>query len=226
MILDIFIFESLLFWSYFFISIKETFSPKLNKFYIVFISNISVFTFISSIIMGLIKFDLFFVLVSILIIMVSINFTYDFFKSKYDLYSKKLTEVLGIRNFLKNTNHNRLIGSNNIKDRIIHGLTRLNLIEYFNKDLIFSFDLVGVSKPAPDIYIKAIEVSKIDLSETVIIEDSLVGVKSGVAAGIKVIGITAGGHWFQGRSHQDLYDAGAYEVVNNYDDMLLLINKL
>ncbi len=89
MILDIFIFESLLFWSYFFISIKETFSPKLNKFYIVFISNISVFTFISSIIMGLIKFDLFFVLVSILIIMVSINFTYDFFKSKYDLYSKK-----------------------------------------------------------------------------------------------------------------------------------------
>ena len=154
------------------------------------------------------------------------TFYKDIMSIAHDLYSKKLTEVLGIRNFLKNTNHNRLIGSNNIKDRIIHGLTRLNLIEYFNKDLIFSFDLVGVSKPAPDIYIKAIEVSKIDLSETVIIEDSLVGVKSGVAAGIKVIGITAGGHWFQGRSHQDLYDAGAYEVVNNYDDMLLLINKL
>ena len=100
MILDIFIFESLLFWSYFFISIKETFSPKLNKFYIVFISNISVFTFISSIIMGLIKFDLFFVLVSILIIMVSINFTYDFFKSKYDLYSKKFYLINKIKPML------------------------------------------------------------------------------------------------------------------------------
>ena len=97
MILDIFIFESLLFWSYFFIVTKKSFSLKLKRFYIVFISNISVLTFISSILMGLIKFELFFVLVSILIVMISINFTYDFFKRKYDVYSRKYNLINKIK---------------------------------------------------------------------------------------------------------------------------------
>ena len=30
------------------------------------------------------------------------------------------------------------------------------------------------------------------------------GVKAGVAAGIMVIGLTAGGHWYEGRSNQEL----------------------
>ena len=66
----------------------------------------------------------------------------------------------------------------------------------------------------------------INLNETVIIEDSSIGIQAGVAAGIKVIGITAGSHWYKGRSNKELYASGAYEVVNNYDDMLLLISKL
>ena len=143
-----------------------------------------------------------------------------------DFYLNKLKEVRGFKNFLQSTNHKRLIGSNNIKERIIDGLERLKLINFFEKDLIFSYDLVGIAKPAPDIYLKAIEEGGIDPEETIIIEDSSIGVKSGVAAGLKVIGITAGGHWYQNRSNQELFDAGAYEVVNDYKDMLLLIDKL
>ena len=91
---------------------------------------------------------------------------------------------------------------------------------------IYTFDLVGIPKPDPAIYIRAIENSKINVDETVIIEDSCIGVKAGVAAGIKVIGLTSASHWYEGRSAQELYDVGAYEVVKNYDDMLILINKL
>ena len=54
----------------------------------------------------------------------------------------------------------------------------------------------------------------------------MIGIHAGVAAGIKVIGLTAGGHWYKNRSNQELYDAGAYKVVNNYSDMLLLVNKI
>ena len=68
--------------------------------------------------------------------------------------------------------------------------------------------------------------SKLDKEETIIIEDSAVGIQAGIAVGIKVIGLTAGQHWYEGRSDQELYDAGAYDVVNNYEDMLLLINRL
>ena len=143
-----------------------------------------------------------------------------------DLYSNQLRSIKGVEKFLENTSHNRLIGSNNIKSRIIDGLKKINLSQYFCNDNIFSFDIVGQPKPDPAIYLKAIEVSEININETIIIEDSVIGVQAGVAAGIKVIGLTAGGHWDHARSDKELYDAGAYEVVSNYNDMLLLIDKL
>ena len=142
------------------------------------------------------------------------------------LYSYELKTVFGVSNFLKNTNHNRFIGSNNIKDRIIKGLKKVKLNSYFPVNSIFSFDMVGIPKPKPDIFLRAIEDARIKISETIIIEDSVIGIQAGVAAGIKVIGLTAGGHWYKNRSNQELYNAGAYKVVDNYSDMLLLVNKI
>jgi len=142
------------------------------------------------------------------------------------LYSYELKTVFGVSNFLKNTSHNRFIGSNNIKNRIIQGLKKVKLNSYFSANSIFSFDVVGIPKPKPDIFLKAIEEARIKTSETIIIEDSAIGIQAGVAAGIKVIGLTAGGHWYKNRSNQELYDAGAYKVVNNYSDMLVLVNKI
>ena len=143
-----------------------------------------------------------------------------------DLYSNKLKTVIGVEGFLKKTDHRRLIGSNNTKPRILDGLNKLSLNHFFKENDVFAFDMVGKPKPDPAIYLQAIESSNINLNETVIIEDSSIGIQAGVAAGIKVIGITAGKHWHEGRSNKELYASGAYEVVNNYDDMLLLINKL
>ena len=84
MFTDIIFFELLLFWSYFFIVIKKSFSNTINIIFKLFISNISVITFVATIIMGLIKFDLIFVLMSVLIIMILTNFTYDLIRKKYD----------------------------------------------------------------------------------------------------------------------------------------------
>ena len=53
----------------------------------------------------------------------------------------------------------------------------------------------------------SVEIKK---EETVIIEDSSVGVKAGVAAGVKVIGLIAGGHWHAHRSEEELIDSGAF----------------
>ena len=63
-------------------------------------------------------------------------------------------------------------------------------------------------------------------NETIIVEDSAVGVKAGVAAGLKVVGLTAGGHWHKNRSKNELLDAGAYTLANSYDDLLKEIKKL
>ena len=142
------------------------------------------------------------------------------------LYSTDLEPIKDVENFIKKIDQKKFIGSNNIKERILIGLKTIKLDNFFPQDVIYSFDLVGIPKPNPNIFLRAIEDSKLNKNETIIIEDSAIGIKAGVAAGIKVIGLTAGGHWFKGRSTQELFDAGAYDVVNNYKEMLILLNKL
>ena len=142
------------------------------------------------------------------------------------LYSNELEVVFGVNHFLKNTNHYRFIGSNSGKERIVRGLKKAGIDNYFNEEVIISFDLVERPKPEPDVYQKIMDVANLEKDETIIIEDSVTGIQAGVAAGIKVIGLTAGGHWYEGRSNKELFDAGAYDVVKNYQDMLLLINRL
>ena len=142
------------------------------------------------------------------------------------LYFKELKVVFGVNLFLKNTNHNRFIGSNSGKERIIRGLKKVGIDSYFNEDSISSFDLVGKSKPEPDVYQRLIDIAYLDKEETIIIEDSAIGIQAGVGTGVRVIGLTAGKHWHKDRSDQELFDAGAYAVVKNYKDMLLLLNKL
>ena len=154
------------------------------------------------------------------------SFFNDVMSLANDLFSKELEVVFGVNHFLKNTNHNRFIGSNSGKDRIVRGLKKVGIDNYFNEDSISSFDMVGKSKPEPDIYLRLIDIATLDKKETIIIEDSAIGIQAGAATGVKVIGLTAGKHWHKDRSDQELLNAGAYAVVKNYKDMLLLINKL
>ena len=132
------------------------------------------------------------------------------------IYKNELTAVEGVCNFLYNTKLSLYIGSNSTKNRIISGLHKVELNKYFKPEKIYSFDLVGKAKPDPDIYLKAIVDNNLNKNETIILEDSVVGVKAGVNAGIKVIGLTAGGHWHDSRDEQELLDVGAFTVTDDY----------
>ena len=127
---------------------------------------------------------------------------------------------------LEESNYNYLIGSNSMKKRIIFGLKKVNFESFIKEENIFSFDMVDKPKPSPDIYISAINTCNLDKKETIIIEDSAVGVQAGVSAGIKVLGLTAGGHWHIGRSIKELTVAGAYSVFDNYTDISREIKNL
>ena len=85
--------------------------------------------------------------------------------------------------------------------------------------------MVNKPKPDPDIYLKAIDDNNLIKNQTIIIEDSEVGVMAGVRAGVKVIGITAGGHWYENRDTKELFDAGAYAVTNDYKKILEIIKE-
>ena len=153
------------------------------------------------------------------------KFFIDIMDIASNIYKKELTTVEGAYDFVSKSNLNLYIGSNSFKDRIIDGLERVELNKYFKPEQVYSFDLVEKPKPDPDIYLKAIEDNNLNKNHTIIIEDSVVGVKAGVSAGVKVIGLTAGGHWHYNRDEKELFNAGAFAVTNDYQKILEIIER-
>ena len=154
------------------------------------------------------------------------KFFEDIINISNNIYSIDLKPVKGVRNFLEKNTRKIFIGSNSIKKKILLGLKKTQLDHFFSDNKVFSFDLVKNPKPFPDIFLKAINTHNLNKNETVIIEDSAVGVQSGIAAGIKVIGLTAGEHWHQGRANKELINAKAFCIVDNYDDLNDRIDSL
>ncbi len=140
----------------------------------------------------------------------------DIMKIASDIYAKELTTVKGAFEYVKNSKRKLFIGSNSFKSRILDGLERVQLNKFFEENQVFSFDMVQKPKPYPDIYLKVVNQNNLKKEETVIIEDSSVGIKAGVAAGLKVIGLIAGGHWNEDRSEEELIDSGAFTVVKEF----------
>ena len=86
---EILIVELILVWSYFFVVIKKIFSFSKNILFSIFVSNISLFTFIGTIIMGLFKFDIIFVVMSVSVVMILTHLLYDSVRRRYDILRKK-----------------------------------------------------------------------------------------------------------------------------------------
>ena len=153
------------------------------------------------------------------------KFFTDIMEIASNIYKKELTTVKGAYDFVSNLKLNMFIGSNSMKERIIDGLQRVKLNKYFKPEQVYSFDLVDNPKPDPDVYLKALEDNNLIKTETIIIEDSAVGVMAGVAANVKVIGLTASGHWHEKRDEKELLEAGAFAVTNDYKKVFKLIES-
>ena len=154
------------------------------------------------------------------------KFSDDIMNIASNIYKKELKKVVGVEEFLEKSKHNLYIGSNSLKDRILDGLKRVGLEKYFNSNQIYSLDLVDNPKPLPDIYLKAVNDNDLIIDETIIIEDSVVGVQAGQDANVKVIGLTAGGHWNKNRDEKELINAGAIATANNYNKIQEIIESL
>ena len=154
------------------------------------------------------------------------KFTKEIFSIVAEIYSKDLKLVEGAKDFITRSSRKHFIGSNSNKDRILDGLRFVNLDELFLKDHVYSFDMVERPKPDPDIYLKVLNDNALDIEETVIIEDSGLGVKAATAAGVRVFGLTAGKHWHSNRDNNELFDNGALNVFSNYESLGKAIEEL
>ena len=154
------------------------------------------------------------------------KFTNEIYEIVSEVYLKDLKLVEGAKDYISKSDRNHYIGSNSNKDRILDGLKIVGLDKTFLSDQVYSFDMVKRPKPDPDIYLKVLNDNSLDREETVIIEDSGVGVKAATAAGVRVFGLTAGKHWHSNRDKNELFDNGALNVFSDYESLGKAIEEL
>jgi beta-phosphoglucomutase-like phosphatase (HAD superfamily) len=100
----------------------------------------------------------------------------------------------------------------------LHGKIRgLGLWDDFDGH-VYSGDDVARGKPAPDLFLLAAERLQVLPARCVVIEDSVNGVKAGVAAGMTVWGFTGGPHCLPDQGDR-LTSAGAVRVLPHMHDV-------
>ncbi|MGW6548436.1 HAD family hydrolase [Streptomyces massasporeus] len=83
------------------------------------------------------------------------------------------------------------VASSGSHERIRVGHRTTGLDRWFDEERIFSSQDVGRGKPAPDLFLYAAERMGVAPQRCVVVEDSPLGVRAAVAAGMDVYGFTA-----------------------------------
>lgn len=90
-------------------------------------------------------------------------------------------------------------------------LNRLSIYSYF--DAVLDSSHVSKGKPHPEPYLNAARAIGFDASSCIVIEDSVSGVKSGLNAGAKVVGITT--------THTRKELGSCHLVIDDFEDLTL-----
>lgn len=118
------------------------------------------------------------------------------------------------------------ICSNSKSQDIKHMLTIVGLYDLF-ENTIFSAPEVGTGKvkPAPDVYLYAADKMHAKPENTIVIEDSVHGVRGAVKAGMRVVGFTGGSHAYRGLADV-LTEAGAETVIAHHTDLPAVLKAM
>ena len=104
-----------------------------------------------------------------------------------EVYQQKLEAIPGVEDVIKQLKEKKIpicVASNGKHEKMAITLAKAGLKEYFEK-AIFSFEEVKQGKPAPDLFLHAAKTMGVSPENTVVIEDSLSGIKAALAAGMK-----------------------------------------
>ncbi len=130
----------------------------------------------------------------------------DFLANQQDLISKAfeielrplMTEILQMIDEMKIM---RCVASSSPLSRVIKSLELTQQISFFNRDSIFTSQLVLKGKPAPDLFLFAAKQMGFSSENCLVIEDSFSGIQAAISAGMQVIGFLGGSHtqyeWYQ-----------------------------
>lgn len=124
-----------------------------------------------------------------------------------DGFHRSLKVVPGMQLVFKGLKVPKSMVSNGSVEHVEKCLRKVRLRSALNGH-IFSAEHVGKPKPAPDVYIHAMEVLKLRPHETIVVEDSVTGVEAAKSAGIFTLGFLGAAHVYDGHGAK-LMEAGA-----------------
>jgi HAD superfamily hydrolase (TIGR01509 family) len=108
------------------------------------------------------------------------------------------------------------VASSGSANRTRHKLSLAGLASLF-VDRVFSGEDVSRNKPAPDLFLHAARRMDREQRECLVVEDTVIGVTAGIAAGMRVVGLAGT------QSTDDLCAAGAHEVISELPQLLGLL---
>lgn len=127
---------------------------------------------------------------------------------------KSVEAITGIEQVLDQISHPICVASGGSIEKMQVTLGKTNLLHRFNGN-IFSATDVARPKPYPDIYLHAAKSMGCDSPDKcLVIEDSPLGVKGGISAGMTVFGFA------ELMNEQKLRDAGAHRIFKKMSDLV------
>ena len=118
----------------------------------------------------------------------------------------------------------RAIASSSTTRWITRHLDHIGLHDAFADHIYSGREHVTRGKPAPDIYLHAAAAIGANITRTLIIEDSVVGVTGAVASGAYVVGLAVGKHCRDGHAER-LTARGAHHVAHSFDEITALLTS-
>ncbi len=135
------------------------------------------------------------------------------------VYEAELRAIAGTVQALESMNIPRCVASSSEPEWLDFKLSLTGLKKYFG-GAIFHGKLVKQSKPAPDLFLYALDKMGWQANDCLVIEDSIHGVKAGKAAGMLVCGFLGGAHILQGHAEL-LQEAGADFLISDMRELII-----
>ena len=132
-------------------------------------------------------------------------------------FRSSLGPIEGVGSVLKDLRIPHCVASSSDIDRVSFSLLLTGLASHFETRL-YTSQMVKRGKPAPDLFLYAAERMQADPHRTVVIEDSVSGVRAGKAAGMTVWGFVGGSHYQSRDGKAMLLGAGADRVFTRMAD--------
>ena len=149
------------------------------------------------------------------------NFVLQLRKRLDATYATDLVAIPGVEAMLRAVTQPVAVASGSTPEGIDFKLRRTGLYGFFAPHIYSIFDVNARRKPAPDVFLHTAAQLGLTPGDCVVIEDAAAGVTAGVAAGMRVLGFTGGGHAYPGLPEK-LMNAGAAAVFDDMGDLIKL----